>query len=87
MRGYRDSRANIAILENNLPVHSQVNSGFSLCPSNSVLESTLKKEESHHNETAQNQGKENTKIFRRGGLFWLCGAACETLSSPIRDQT
>ena len=42
MRGYRDSRANEAILENNLPVDSQVNSGFSLCPSNSVLESTLK---------------------------------------------
>ena len=37
-------------------------------PSNSVLESTFKKEESHHSETAQNQGRENTKIFKTGGL-------------------
>lgn len=56
------------ILWSILPVHSQMNFGFSLCTSNSVLESTFKKEELHHSETAPNQGRENKKIFKTEGL-------------------
>ena len=66
MGGYWDSSA--AFLESNLPVYNQINFVYIPCSSNSDPGSLLKKE-SHHSQTAQNQGRENTKIYERRTNF------------------